>query len=61
MTNEAELSEAVASSLRGRLEEEAEQLDAQLRELGRNANARLYLDLSRKPPGRDDGDGAERA
>jgi RNA polymerase-binding transcription factor DksA len=44
VTNEAELSEAVASSLRGRLEEEAEQLDAQLRELGRDESSLDYDD-----------------
>jgi DnaK suppressor protein len=44
VTNEAELSEAVASSLRGRLEEEAEQLETQLRELGRDESSLDYDD-----------------
>jgi RNA polymerase-binding transcription factor DksA len=44
VTNDAHLSGATESSLRGRLEEEAEQLDAQLRELGRDESSLDYDD-----------------
>lgn len=44
VTNDAELSDATESSLRGRLEEEAGQLQSQLRELGRDESSLDYDD-----------------
>lgn len=44
MTNDADLSETTESSLRARLTEEAEQLQAQLRELGRDESTLAYDD-----------------
>jgi RNA polymerase-binding transcription factor DksA len=44
VTNDAELSETTESSLRGRLEDEADQLQSQLRELGRDESSLDYDD-----------------